>query len=68
MIEIKVDKKGKAVEVDAKGEIKGYDNAISQFVAVLCALDKMSEDVLCDAVGEFISMKKGDKDDDESES
>lgn len=68
MIEIKVNKNGKKVEVEAKGDIKGYDNAVQQFVAVIIALDDMSEDVLVDAFEEFMKTKMEGNDDDESES
>lgn len=68
MIEIRVNKNGKKYEVEAKGNIKGYDNAVHQFVAVLMALDNMDKDVLADAIGEYIESQIGGNDDDESES
>lgn len=68
MIEIKVKEIGKTkVDVEARGEIKGYNNAIQQFVAVIMALDNMSKDVLADAIGKYIETEIGGQDDDESE-
>lgn len=69
MIEIKVKEIGKSkIDVEAKGEIKGYNNAVHQFVAVIMALDNMSKDVLTDAIGEYIELEiEGGDDDDESE-
>jgi len=68
MIEIKVNRNGKKVEVETKGEIKGYVNAVGQFVAVIMALDNMSKDVLTDAIGKYIEMQLEGDGDDESES
>ena len=69
MIEIKVKEIGKTkVDVEARGEIKGYNNAVHQFVAVIMALDNMSKDVLADAIGKYIETEIGGQDDDESES
>ena len=67
MVEIKAKQNGKKVEVEARGEVKGYDNAVSQFVAVIMALDKMSGEVLIDALEEFMKTKMEGDDDDESE-
>lgn len=68
MIEIKVKEIGKTkVDVEARGEIKGYNNAVRQFVAVIMALDNMSKDVLADAIGKYIETEIGGQDDDESE-
>ena len=68
MIEIKIKEIGKTkIDVEAKSEIKGYNNAVHQFVAVLMALDNMSKDVLADAIGEYIETEIGGQDDDESE-
>lgn len=67
MIEIKVNKNGKKVEVEAKSEIEGYDNAVNQFVAVIMALDSISKDVLADAIGKYIEVQIGGNDDDKSD-
>lgn len=68
MIEIKVKEIGKSkIDVEAKGEIEGYNNAVHQFVAVIMALDNMSKDVLADAIGKYIETEIGGDDDDESE-
>lgn len=68
MIEIKVNTKGKKIEVETMAKIEGYDNAVMQFLAVLTALDKTSEDVLVDALEEYMKEKMGDNDNDESDS
>ena len=68
MIEIKVNTKGKKIEVTTIAEIMGYNNAVKQFLAVLTALDKTSEDVLVDALEEYMKTKMGGDDNDESES
>lgn len=68
MIRIEVIAKGKRIEVETRAEIEGYSNAVAQFVAVLNALDKTSEDVLVDALEEFMKAKWGDNDNDKSES
>lgn len=68
MIEIKVNTKNKKIEVTTIANIKGYDNAVGQFLAVLTALDKTSEDVLVDALEKFMKIKMGDNDNDDSES
>ena len=68
MIEIKVNTKGKKIEVETMAKIEGYDNAVMQFLAVLIALDKTSEGVLVDALEEYMKEKMGDNDNDESDS
>ena len=68
MIEIKVNEKGKKIEVTTTAEIKGYNNAIDQFFAVLNALDKTSEDVLVDALEMYMKSKLEGDDNDKSES
>ena len=67
MIDIKVFKDGKKIEVESKVEIKGYKNAVEQFCAVIVALDNSSEEVLIDAFEKFMEMKMEGGDDDESE-
>ena len=59
MIEIKVSTKGKKIEVETIAKIEGYSNAVAQFLAVLTALDKTSEDVLVDALEEYMKEKMG---------
>ena len=68
MIEIKVSTKGKKIEVETIAKIEGYSNAVAHFFAVLTALDKTSEDVLMDALEEYMKEKMGDNDNDESDS
>ncbi len=68
MIEIKVNKNGNKIEVDAKVEIEGYKNAVEQFCAVIMAPDNSSEEVLVDAFEKFMEMKMEGDDDVKSES
>lgn len=68
MIKIEVLSTSKsAMKVIAQGDIKGYDNAVNQMFAVLAALDRMSSEVLADAIGKYIELQIGGNDD-ESES
>ena len=68
MIKIEVLSTSKsAMKVIAQGDIKGYDNAVTQMFAVLAALDRMSSEVLADAIGKYIELQIGGNDD-ESES
>ena len=70
MIKIEVVSTSKsAMEVIAHGDIKGRDNAVHQMFAVLTALDRMDDEVLCDAFELFLKNKIKEKtDDDESKS
>ena len=56
MIEIKVKAIGKKIEVETTAKI---DNAVGQFLAVINALDKTSEDILVDALEAFMKAKNG---------
>lgn len=72
MIKIEVTGFGKgAMEVSAQVDIKGRRNAVEQMFAVLTALDKMDDEVLCVAFEMFLDYKmkekKEKKDDDKSE-
>lgn len=68
MIEIKVNTKGKKIEVTTTAKIEGYGNAVEQFFAVINSLDKTSEDVLVDALEMYMKSKLEGDDNDESES
>ena len=65
---IKIEVKGKGGRYETSDEIKGYDNAVSQFLAVIMSLHKTDRKVLIDAIEEYLKMELGDIDNDESES
>ena len=64
MIKIEVKGKGGRYEVETSAEIIGYDNAVSQFLAVIKALHKTDRNVLIDAIEEYLKTELGDNDND----
>ena len=64
MIKIEVKGNGGRYEVETSAEIKGYDNAVSQFLAVIMSLHKTDRNVLIDAIEEYLKTELGDIDND----
>lgn len=64
MIKIEVKGNGGRYEVETCAEIKGYDNAVSQFLAVIMSLHKTDRNVLIDAIEEYLKTELGDNDND----